>query len=112
MKNDVINLLIVAIIVAVYITLDKLGLSLISQIYKAAVATIILIVSLKVISDSGNKIHIRVISVNIILGLIMIFVLFFVDSNEYLLWGSAVCFLISFPIGILVITIYQSRGKF
>lgn len=55
MKNDVINLLIVTIIVAVYITLDKLGLSLISQIYKAAVATIILIVALKIISASGNK---------------------------------------------------------
>jgi hypothetical protein len=112
MKNDVIKLLIVTIIVAVYIMLDKLGLSLISQIYKATVAIIILIVMLKVISDAGHKIHIRVVSVNITLALIMMFSLFFVDSNEYLLWGSAVCFLISVPIGILVITFYQSRGKF
>lgn len=112
MKKDVIKLLIVTIILAVYITLDKLGLSLISQIYKTVVSIIILVVALKGLSDTGNKIHIRVVSVNIILGLIMVFIIFFMDGNEYLLWGSAVCFLISFPIGILVITIYQSRGKF
>lgn len=112
MKNDVIKLLIVSIIVAVYIILDKLGLSLISQVYKTVVAIGILIVVLKFVSKTGNKILIRVSSVNVILGLITLFILIFMSENEYLLWGSAACFMISFPIGMLVISIYKSRGKF
>ena len=44
--------------------------------------------------------------------LIMIFILIFKTENEYLLWGSFVCFIIWVPIGAVVISINKSKGKF
>lgn len=112
MKDDGIKLLIVCIIVAIYILLDNLGSPPISNIYRAVVSIMVMILLVKGVIEARNKILTSVISVNIILGVIFLCVIFFMDSNEYLIWGSFVCFLASISIGIVVISISKARGKF
>jgi hypothetical protein len=101
--------IIIFLALILFITLDKLGLTLISQIGMGAVTIVILILNLPNIKAMNKKLLAISLSITIIPGLILVFAMFFVTENNYLLDGSLICFLLSFPISLVVVGIYRKK---
>jgi hypothetical protein len=101
--------IIIFLALILFITLDKLGLTLISQIGMGAVTLAILILNLHNIKAMNKKLLAISMSITIVSGLVLVFAMFFVTENNYLLDGSLICFLLSFPLSLVVVEIYRKK---
>lgn len=105
-KSTITIILFIALIS--FITLGKLGFESISRIGMGIFTIVALIVSLPDIKAMNKHLLATVMTITLIPAFVFIYSMFF-STKDYMIYGSLICFIISFPISIVVI--YKSKNK-
>ena len=93
--------------VILFIILGICGAKIISQIGMAFFSVITLLSNLKNAKTMRKKILFIAISNNIVMGCMLFYFVFFYPDNTYLMYGSLICFFISFPVSLAIVSIYK-----
>ncbi|MBU3217850.1 hypothetical protein LL033_24925 (plasmid) [Clostridium estertheticum] len=107
MKKNSISVIIIFILLILSFVLSKLGFTLISQIGNGVVIIALLILCLPNIKTMNKTRFTIAMSITITPCLVLLYALFFMDTNTYLLYGSSICILLSFPIGLTIIHFHK-----
>lgn len=84
-----------------------MGFTLISQIGSGVATIAILILSLPSIKAVNKERFTIAMSLTIVPILVLIYAMFFKADNIYLLYGSFICIIISFPIGLTIMNYHK-----
>lgn len=109
MKKEHILTITLFVLLILSVVLDKLGLALISKIVGGLLTIGGLIVGLPNIKAMNKKLFAIVMSITIVPALLLVYAMF--SINIYLMWGSLICLILSFPIGITIIQFNRKREQ-
>lgn len=107
-KKYISNIILFATLIS-YLILDKLGFTLLSRIISGMLIIAFFIISLPNFKAMNKKLLATTVGINLVPFLVFVYALIFQNNNSYWLWGSAVCFLLSFPISFIVIYFYRKK---
>jgi hypothetical protein len=107
-KKYVSNIILFAMLIS-YLILNKLGFTLLSRIISGMLIIVFFIISLPNFKAMNKKLLATIVGINLVPFLVFVYALIFQNDNSYWLWGSTICFLISFPISFIVIYFYKKK---